>query len=73
MEVEQVKNGGVITSGVSRKTNVVIVGGEGSKEWSFGNYGTKIKKVMELKAKGFDIDILSEEEFMSSIKLGDTV
>jgi len=34
-----VNNGGIITSGVSGKTNIVIVGGEGSKDWSFGSFG----------------------------------
>lgn len=54
--------GAAVCSTVTRKTDVLIVGGEGSREWSFGNYGTKVKKAMEMKAKGIEIDIITEEE-----------
>lgn len=67
-----VENGGVMSSGVSRKTNVVIVGGEGSKDWSYGNFGTKVRKAMELKSKGFEIHILSEEDFIGLVSRDNT-
>ena len=67
-----VKHGGEISSGVTRNTNIVLVGGEGSKDWSYGNFGTKVKKAMELKSKGFDIEILSEEDFLNLIRIDNT-
>ena len=35
---------------------------------SHGNYGTKVKKAMELNCKGCNISILKEEEFIKSLK-----
>ena len=37
------------------KRTIVIVGTYGSEQWACGNYGSKIKKAMELQAKGSDI------------------
>lgn len=54
--------GGVIVSGVSRKTDFLAVGGMGSVEWKFGNYGSKVSKALELQEKGVPIAILSEAE-----------
>lgn len=54
--------GAVIQNGVTRKTDIVLVGGQGSDAWVAGNYGTKVKKAMELQAKGISIAIIREEE-----------
>lgn len=56
--------GAAVTGTVTKKTDILIVGGEGSADWSFGNYGTKVKKAMEMKNKGGAIEIISEEELM---------
>ena len=56
--------GGVIVQNVSKKTNYLIVGGSGSKDWAYGNYGTKVKKAIEYQERGIDIKILYEEEIM---------
>lgn len=61
--------GGEVCSSVTRKTQVLIVGGEGSREWSFGNYGTKVKKAMEMRTKGMDIDIITEEELSGFLQI----
>ncbi|HCW73191.1 MAG TPA: hypothetical protein DHM90_04690, partial [Clostridiaceae bacterium] len=61
--------GAAVCSTVTRKTDVLVVGGEGSREWSFGNYGTKVKKAMEMKAKGIEIDIITEEELSGFIMI----
>ena len=61
-------NGGIVLSGVNKKVNYVVVGSNGSKDWSFGNFGTKVKRALELKEKGLDIDIISEEELFKIIK-----
>lgn len=58
--------GGICKSSVSSKTNYLIVGGQGSADWSFGNFGTKIKRAKELNAKGNKIVIIAESEFFEN-------
>lgn len=62
-EIEQLllHLGASISKGVTRKTDVLLVGALGDERWSFGNYGTKVKKALELKEKGQAIEILSEK------------
>ena len=62
------KLGGEIAGGVTSKINVLVVGGEGSDNWSFGNYGTKVKKALELNSKGKNIQIIGENAFLEIIK-----
>lgn len=54
-------NGGTVLTGVTGKCDYVVVGSQGSAAYSFGNYGTKVKKGMELQDKGKPIRIISEE------------
>lgn len=64
-EVEEaVKSmGGTVKSGVSKKTDCLLVGGLGSERWSSGNYGSKIKKAIELKNSGLKISLITEKAF----------
>lgn len=57
-----VKRGGIPVSGVTRKTDYVIVGNKGSDAWCAGNYGTKVMKALELQSKGFPIKIVRETD-----------
>lgn len=57
-----VLNGGKVVSSPSGKTNYVVIGSLGSKEYSFGNYGGKIKKAMALQAQGKPIRIINESD-----------
>lgn len=43
-----------------KSTDIVIVGGLGSKAWSYGTYGSKVMKAMELNEKGCNIIIVHE-------------
>lgn len=52
--------GGVMLKSVTKSCNYLAVGALGSDAWSFGNYGNKVKKAMEWKAKGQPIKIISE-------------
>ena len=58
-----IEKGASMQPSVTRKTNILIVGGQGSSAWSSGNYGTKIKKALELQAKGNEIMIIREADF----------
>ncbi len=56
------RQGGSICPGVTKKTTVVLIGALGSARWSYGSFGSKVKKAMELKAAGQDILILAEAD-----------
>lgn len=60
--------GALVKSGVSGKTDYVVVGDLGSDAWKHGNYGGKIKKAMELNEQGKNIVIISEEDFLKKLK-----
>lgn len=55
--------GGIMDGQVKKCTDFVIVGSLGSQAWKNGTYGGKIKKAMEYKDKGIDINIISESDF----------
>lgn len=63
-EVEErlTQRGGIPQSNVTKKTQVLVVGGRGSLDWSMGNYGNKVKKALEMQAQGIPIQILREED-----------
>lgn len=63
-EVEQKLSdmGAVVAKSVTKKTDILIVGGEGSTNWAYGNYGGKIKKALELQNQGSSIKIIGEKE-----------
>lgn len=54
--------GAIVTKSLTRKTDVLIVGGSGNAQWAYGNYGSKIKKALELQDKGIEIRIVGEFE-----------
>lgn len=57
------KSGASVKSGVSSKTDYLIIGAFGSPDWKFGDYGDKVAKAQELQLKGKPIEIIQEEEF----------
>lgn len=60
--------GATVVTSVTKKVDYLIVGGCGSDAWSCGNYGTKVKKALEMQAKGHCIKILKECEAFSNLK-----
>lgn len=58
--------GAVICNSVTKKTDIVIVGGQGSDAYAFGNYGAKVKRAMELQEAGQNIEIISEADFFKT-------
>lgn len=60
--------GAIVKNGVSGKTDYVIVGSKGSENWSCGNYGSKVKKALELQAQGKDIKIIKEEDLFKCLE-----
>jgi len=62
------RNGGFVSPSVTKNTDILLVGGEGSKDWSYGNFGSKVKKAMEMRSKGIAIEIFGEEDFINMVK-----
>ena len=56
--------GGEPSVGVSRKTSLLVVGMEGWPLLPDGGVGSKLKRAEELRRRGCDIRILSEEGFL---------
>lgn len=59
--------GAEVQKNVTKKTDYVIVGGYGSSDWAHGNYGTKVKKALELQTKGANIMIIKEDDFLKNL------
>ena len=57
------KNGGIIDSGVKKSTDILIIGDYESQAYAHGNYGTKVRRAMELNSKGSTISIIKEADF----------
>lgn len=54
--------GAIVKETVTRKTEILIVGGLGSKQWACGNYGNKVKKALEMQEQGIPITIIMESD-----------
>lgn len=59
--------GGIIDKGVTKKTDILIVGDYECQSYSNGSYGTKVKKAMEYNDKGMCIQIIKEKDFYGQI------
>jgi hypothetical protein len=62
VELFIIAHGGKIHPSVTRAVDYVLVGNEGDPGWSYGTYGAKVKKAMEMKEKGYPIKIISEKD-----------
>lgn len=60
--------GATVHPRVVSKLNYLIVGNQASEEWSFGQYGHKIKQAIQLQMKGNPIKILKEADFMAVLQ-----
>lgn len=60
--------GATIHPRVIGKLNYLLVGNQASQEWSFGQYGQKIKQAIQLQMKGKPVKILKESDLMAAIQ-----
>lgn len=70
---EEVENllkglGATVHPRVVSKLDYLIVGNHASEEWSFGQYGQKIKQAIQLQMKGKPIKILKESDLMVALQ-----
>jgi DNA polymerase-3 subunit epsilon len=59
--------GGYPEKGVTSTTNILVIGQQDYKIDGESGMSSKQKKAIEMKEKGFDIEILSEEDFLQNI------
>jgi len=59
-----VDNGGSISSSVSQKTNIVVTNAKDIETMVPAQMSTKLRKAVDLKKKGFEIEIMSEQVFL---------
>lgn len=57
-----ISNGGNILNGVTKKCDYVVIGSRGDDRWSYGCYGNKVKRALELQNEGLPIKIIQESE-----------
>ncbi len=59
--------GGQISKNPIQKTNFLIVGCIGSRDWMHSTHGRKVEKALDLKQKGFNISIAPEDHWAECI------
>lgn len=65
---EQIKNlGGIVRSGVTSKTDYLIVGNAGNPCWAYACYGRKIEDAMSLRKDGGKVIIANETDFWDAV------
>lgn len=67
VENELTNLGAEVRRSVVKKLDYLIVGGQGSDSWVAGNYGTKVKKALELQAAGAGVQIIREADFFAAL------
>jgi len=61
--------GAEATSRVTRQVDILVIGTLTSRDWRFDNYGRKIESALELRKEHGSPMILSEEQWVSAIKI----
>lgn len=61
------KLGGKIRSGVSSKTDYLIVGNAGNPCWAYACYGRKIEEAVQIRKAGGNITIVNETDFWDAV------
>jgi len=55
------ERGGLISSGVNKKTDYLVIGSIGNEQWRHSSYGLKIMKAVEMRESGVPIAIVGED------------
>ena len=60
--------GGMVRDSVTGKTNYLLIGSSGSRDWLMSNYGTKIMGAADRKQAGQAIGVVSERDFLRQLE-----
>lgn len=63
-----IAHGACIQNSVTQKTDILLVGGHGSSALCAGNYGTKVKKALQMQEKGSKILLVREADLFASLE-----
>lgn len=56
--------GVLVKSSVTKSLKYLVVGEQGSKDWTYGSFGTKVEKALKFNKKGSNILIIGENDFL---------
>ncbi|PFM75230.1 NAD-dependent DNA ligase [Bacillus sp. AFS077874] len=59
--------GGLFNNNVLKKTDFLIIGGEGNPCWAYSCYGRKVEKAVQLRKEGSNVLIVHENDFWKLI------
>ncbi|BEQ15041.1 BRCT domain-containing protein [Desulfoferula mesophila] len=59
--------GGAVKNTVSKKTDYLVIGVIGSRDWVHTSYGRKIERAMELRDEGHGLAIVSEDHWAQHV------
>jgi NAD-dependent DNA ligase len=62
-----INKGSIFNNNVTKKTDYLIIGGEGNPCWAFSCYGRKVEKAVQLRKEGSTIVIVHENDFWNEI------
>ena len=65
--IELMRRGAIPADSITRKTDYLVIGNECYREYVSGLCSSKITKANEYIAKGIDISLISETEFLALI------
>lgn len=60
--------GGVCLSAISKKTNILVIGTLGSRDWRESTHGRKIEKAVEYRDNGIPLVIVCENHWVSHLE-----
>ena len=66
-EREVVELGGTCDPTVTRRTDYLVLGGLSASEWAQEGFGTQVNEVVQLRARGAHIAIISEEHWANAL------
>lgn len=66
---EVVSRGGAVSDTISEELNYLVIGVIGSRDWIHSTFGRKIQKAVEYRSKGLPLAIVSEQSFLTSLRL----
>jgi hypothetical protein len=70
-EREVISRGGICHDRITKKTNYLVIGTFGSRDWMHTSFGRKIQKAVTYRSKGQQLFIVSEDHWGAAIATGD--
>jgi len=64
---EAVRRGAVCEDGITRRTNYLVIGTFGSRDWAHTSFGRKIEKAVSYRRDGAPLAIVGEDHWATSL------